>query len=82
MEKIWGDDLRHVGVVVEYLGGIDDLPRIVADFARAKGGGSGSSSITWCPGARSRGSRTGSGKELAAVTCGCCVIRTWTYGRR
>ncbi len=32
VEKIWGDDLRHVGVVVEYLGGIDDLPGIVADF--------------------------------------------------
>ena len=33
VEKIWGDDLRHVGVVVEYLGGIDDLPAIVAEFA-------------------------------------------------
>jgi hypothetical protein len=33
VEKIWGDDLRDVGVVVEYLGGIDDLPEIVADFA-------------------------------------------------
>ena len=32
MEKIWGDDLRDVGVVVEYLGGIDDLPAIVAEF--------------------------------------------------
>ncbi|RRD47818.1 DUF3097 domain-containing protein [Tessaracoccus sp. OH4464_COT-324] len=32
VEKIWGDDLRHVGVVVEYLGGIDDLPRIVEEF--------------------------------------------------
>ena len=32
VEKIWGDDLRDVGVVVEYLGGIDDLPAIVADF--------------------------------------------------
>ena len=37
VEKIWGDDLRHVGVVVEYLGGIDDLPSIVADFAPARG---------------------------------------------
>jgi hypothetical protein len=37
VEKIWGDDLRHVGVVVEYLGGIDDLPRIVADFAPGEG---------------------------------------------
>lgn len=33
VEKIWGDDLRDVGVVVEYLGGIDDLPAIVAGFS-------------------------------------------------
>jgi len=33
VEKIWGDDLRDVGVVVEYLGGIDDLPAIVGDFS-------------------------------------------------
>jgi hypothetical protein len=33
VEKIWGDDLREVGVVVEYLGGIDDLPATVADFS-------------------------------------------------
>lgn len=32
VEKIWGSDLRHVGVVVEYLGGIDDLVGIVAEF--------------------------------------------------
>ena len=32
VEKVWGDDLRHVGVAVEYLGGIDDLPAIVAQF--------------------------------------------------
>ncbi len=32
VEKVWGDDLRHVGVAVEYLGGIDDLPAIVAEF--------------------------------------------------
>ncbi len=33
VEKVWGDDLRDVGIVVEHLGGIDDLPAIVADFA-------------------------------------------------
>jgi Protein of unknown function (DUF3097) len=33
VEKIWGDDLREVGVVVEYLAGIDHLPSIVAGFA-------------------------------------------------
>jgi len=37
VERIWGEDLRHVGVVVEYLGGIDDLPGIVADFAPERG---------------------------------------------
>ncbi|EGX54934.1 hypothetical protein SZN_35407 [Streptomyces zinciresistens K42] len=33
VEKVWGDDLRVEGVVVEYLEGVDDLPSIVADFA-------------------------------------------------
>ena len=33
IEKIWGDDLRHVGVVVEFLGGVDDLPELVEEFA-------------------------------------------------
>jgi hypothetical protein len=32
VEKIWGDDLRDVGVVVEYLEGVDDLPAIVKEF--------------------------------------------------
>jgi len=33
VEKIWGDDLRDIGVVVEYLEGIDDLPAIVRNFS-------------------------------------------------
>ena len=33
VEKVWGDDLRDVGVVVEYLEGVDDLPAIVARFS-------------------------------------------------
>ena len=37
VERIWGEDLRHVGVVVEYLGGIDDLPAIVAEFGPQRG---------------------------------------------
>ncbi|WP_347347973.1 DUF3097 domain-containing protein [Nigerium sp.] len=37
VEKVWGSDLRHVGVVVEYLGGIDDLPAIVDEFAPERG---------------------------------------------
>lgn len=37
VEKIWGDDLRHVGVVVEYMGGMDDLVGIVAQFRPGPG---------------------------------------------
>jgi hypothetical protein len=37
VEKIWGDDLRDVGVVVEYLEGADDLPDIVRDFGPGPG---------------------------------------------
>src|SRR5882757_9736895 len=31
-EQVWGDDLRIEGVVVEYLGGVDDLVGIVEEF--------------------------------------------------
>jgi len=37
VEKVWGDDLREVGVVVELLNGIDDLPAIATDFAAGAG---------------------------------------------
>ena len=32
VERVWGDDLRVEGVVVEYLEGVDDLVNLVADF--------------------------------------------------
>ena len=35
VEKVWGDDLRVEGVVVEHLGGIDDLAAEVRDFGPA-----------------------------------------------
>ncbi|WP_329494930.1 DUF3097 domain-containing protein [Kitasatospora herbaricolor] len=37
VERVWGDDLRIEGVVVEYLEGIDDLPAIVAEFSPGPG---------------------------------------------
>jgi hypothetical protein len=37
VEKIWGDDLRDVGVVVEYLEGVDDLPAIANEFQPGAG---------------------------------------------
>jgi len=37
VEQVWGDDLRVEGVVVEYLGGVDDLTDIVRDFSPGRG---------------------------------------------
>jgi hypothetical protein len=37
VEKIWGDDLRAEGVVVEPLHGADDLGAVIADFAPGPG---------------------------------------------
>lgn len=37
VEQVWGDDLRVEGVVVEYLGGVDDLVDIVTSFRPGPG---------------------------------------------
>ena len=37
VEKVWGDDLREVGVVVERLDGMDDLTDVVRDLAPGPG---------------------------------------------
>lgn len=37
VEKVWGHDLRVEGVVVEPLGGVDDLPAVVKAFRPAGG---------------------------------------------
>jgi hypothetical protein len=37
VEQVWGHDLRIEGVVVEYLGGIDDLDAIVQEFRPGPG---------------------------------------------
>ena len=37
VEKVWGEDLRLEGVVVEYLEGVDDLPAVVQDFSPGPG---------------------------------------------
>ncbi len=37
VEKVWGDDLRIEGVVVEYLGGVDDLGEHLRDFGPGSG---------------------------------------------
>ena len=37
VEKVWGDDLRLEGVVVEMMDGVDDLAGIIADFQPGPG---------------------------------------------
>jgi len=37
VEKVWGDDLRVEGVVVEMLDGVDDLDAVIRDFKPAPG---------------------------------------------
>jgi hypothetical protein len=37
VEKVWGDDLRLEGVVVERLDGIDHLPDVIREFAPTRG---------------------------------------------
>ncbi len=37
LEKVWGDDLRHEGIVVEPIDGIDNLADIVAAFRPGRG---------------------------------------------
>ena len=53
VERIWGDDLRHVGVVVESLRGVDELPAVITALRPRRGpavGGAGRS-----PGGRQQG---------------------------
>jgi hypothetical protein len=57
VEKVWGDDLRIEGVVVEYLDGVDDLSEHLRDFGPGPSDGSAYSSTTWCPARRRAGSR-------------------------
>lgn len=78
VERVWGDDLRIEGVVVEYLEGIDDLPAIVRDFSPALTRGWASWSTTWSPAPRSRGSRARSRTR----TCWWWATPTSTSGRR
>jgi hypothetical protein len=37
VERVWGDDLRVEGVVVEHLGGVDDLASALRDFGPTRG---------------------------------------------
>jgi len=52
VERVWGDDLRVEGVVVEPLDGVDDLARTSPRSVPPRSGGSACSSTTSCRAAR------------------------------
>ena len=82
VEKVWGDDLRIEGVVVEYLGGVDDLAGHLRDFGPAAAPRSACSSTTSWPAPRRAGSPTRSRGRPSARTCWSPATRTSTSGRR
>ena len=69
VEKVWGDDLRVEGIVVEPLHGIDDLAGAVAAFRPGPGAGSVSWWTTWCPIPRNPGSPSGDGVPRRGRQC-------------
>ena len=65
VEQVWGDDLRVEGVVVEHLGGVDDLVGIVDSFRPARDDAWVCWSTTWLRvqgGANRRGGPAGAGR--------------------
>ena len=82
VEQVWGDDLRVEGVVVEHLGGVDDLVDSLPPSARGRAGGSASWSTTSSRAPRRRGSPKPSGAAPAASPPWWSATRTSTSGRR
>lgn len=52
IEKVWGDDLRIEGVVVEQLEGVDHLAELLVDFAPSPGRRVGVLVDHWVPGSK------------------------------
>ena len=52
VERVWGDDLRLEGVVVEYLAGVDRLEEELAGFGPGRVAASACWSTTWWPAPR------------------------------
>ena len=79
VEKVWGDDLRVEGIVVEPLHGIDDLAAAVAASGRAPAAGWASWWTTWSRTPRNPGSLTPSWRprrrrqraDCRPPLCGC-----------
>ena len=82
VEKVWGDDLRHEGVVVLMLDGVDNLEEVMADFGPAPERRAGVLVDHLVAG--SKGARIAQrvSRCLAGRTCWFWGTRMWTCGRR
>ena len=69
VEKVWGDDLRIEGVVVEYLEGVDDLAEHLRDFRPGPERRVGVLVDHLVPGPRRAGSPQSSRRARSAGTC-------------
>ena len=82
VEKVWGEDLRVEGVVVEYLGGVDDLGSHLKDFGPGPSRRVGVLVDHLVAGRRRAGSRTPYVAGRTGRTCSSWVTPTSTSGRR
>lgn len=79
---VWGADLRIEGVVVEHLGGVDDLVEIVAKFRPGPRRRSAFSLTIWSRGRKRRASPRWCAADRAAPTLWSSGTPTSTFGRR
>ena len=76
VERVWGDDLRIEGVVVERLDGADHLPRCSPSSAPARNAGSACCSTISSAAARRRDSRAKSPAPHVLIT-GTPYVDVW-----
>ena len=82
VEKVWGDDLRLEGVVVEYLAGVDDLADHLRDFRPGPQRRVGVLVDHLVAGSKESRIAEAVRRSPMARTCWWSGIRSWTSGPR
>ena len=82
VERVWGDDLRVEGVVVEYLEGIDLLADVLGDFQPGPGRRAGVLVDHLVAGSKESRLADQVRRGPSGRTCWSSAIRTSTSGRR
>ena len=82
VEKVWGDDLRLEGVVVEYLAGVDDLVAHLRDFGPGPQRRVGVLVDHLVAGSKESRIAEAVRRPPVGSTCSCSATRTSTSGPR